>query len=72
MEEFQIPLLPQVLFQDAAIQLWLTHQAVALPGRRFCAGLSRAGQEITFTPGLSHLFQVRAHLCSNMPGGSLS
>lgn len=72
MEEFQTPPLPRVLFQDAAIQLRLTHQAVALPGRRSCAGLSRAGEEITFTPGLSHLFQVRAHLCSNVPGGSLS
>ena len=41
MEDSQIPPLPWVLFQDAAIQLWLTHQAVALPGRRARAGLAR-------------------------------
>lgn len=41
MEESQIPPLPRVLFQDATIQLRLTHQAVALPGRRARAGLSR-------------------------------
>lgn len=45
--------------------------AVALPGMRSCAGLSRAGQEVVFATGMSPTSQVRAHLCSPVRGGPL-